>query len=147
MLGAAGSIPVILRNSNSTPPPLEDLTQFVGQDRAPEAIQFGVGISRQGFNLLLPGPAGTGKYPSVRSFLSRTRDCLSGRIQKLDTYLGDHTLAHQHPQHAPRVHDALRRALDVLLARVSESCQSELLRPDRCRCGDAWNHLPIGHAG
>jgi len=43
---------------------LEDLTEFVGQDRALEAVQFGLGIRRQGFNLFLLGPAGTGKYAS-----------------------------------------------------------------------------------
>src|SRR5208337_589968 len=50
---------------------LEDLAEFVGQDRALEAVQFGVGIRRQGFNLFLLGPAGTGKYASVRSFLEK----------------------------------------------------------------------------
>jgi len=50
---------------------LEDLPEFVGQDRALEAVQFGVGIRRQGFNLFLLGPAGTGKYASVHSFLEK----------------------------------------------------------------------------
>lgn len=50
---------------------LEDLTEFVGQDRALEAVQFGVGIRREGFNLFLLGPAGTGKYASVRAFLEK----------------------------------------------------------------------------
>lgn len=50
---------------------LEDLTEFVGQDRALEAVRFGVGIRRQGFNLFLLGPAGTGKYASIRSFLEK----------------------------------------------------------------------------
>ena len=55
----------------STTAELEDLTEFVGQDRALEAVQFGIGIRRQGFNLFLLGPAGTGKYASVRSFLEK----------------------------------------------------------------------------
>lgn len=50
---------------------LEDVTEFVGQARALEAVQFGLGIRRQGFNLFLLGPAGTGKYASVRSFLEK----------------------------------------------------------------------------
>jgi len=50
---------------------LEDLTEFVGQERALEAVQFGIGIRRQGFNLFLLGPAGTGKYASVRSLLEK----------------------------------------------------------------------------
>jgi lon-related putative ATP-dependent protease len=48
---------------------LEDLSEFVGQDRALEAVQFGVGIRRQGFNLFLLGPAGMGKYAVVHDFL------------------------------------------------------------------------------
>ncbi len=50
---------------------LEDLTEFVGQERALEAVEFGVGIRRQGFNLFLLGPPGTGKYASVHSFLEK----------------------------------------------------------------------------
>jgi lon-related putative ATP-dependent protease len=50
---------------------LEDLTEFVGQDRALKAIQFGTGIRREGFNLFLLGPAGTGKFSTVRSFLQK----------------------------------------------------------------------------
>ncbi len=48
---------------------LEDLSEFVGQDRALEAVRFGVGIRRQGFNLFLLGPAGTGKHTIVHDFL------------------------------------------------------------------------------
>lgn len=50
---------------------LQDLGEFVGQDRALEAVRFGVGIRRQGFNLFLLGPAGTGKYAIAHDFLSR----------------------------------------------------------------------------
>jgi hypothetical protein len=45
----------------STMAELEDLTEFVGRDRALEAVRFGTGIRRQGFNLFLLGPAGTGE--------------------------------------------------------------------------------------
>jgi len=50
---------------------LEDLTEFIGQDRALQAIQFGVGIRRPGFNLFLLGPPGTGKHTNVRAFLEK----------------------------------------------------------------------------
>lgn len=48
---------------------LQDLPEFIGQDRALEAVQFGVGIRQHGFNLFLLGPSGTGKHTSVRDFL------------------------------------------------------------------------------
>jgi lon-related putative ATP-dependent protease len=53
---------------------LEDLTGFVGQERALQAVQFGSGIRKQGFNLFLLGPSGTGKYATVRSFLEKKAD-------------------------------------------------------------------------
>lgn len=55
----------------STTAELEDLTEFFGQDRALEAVQFGVGIRRPGFNLFLLGPTGTGKFASVHAFLEK----------------------------------------------------------------------------
>ena len=50
---------------------LADLTEFVGHERALEAVQFGTGIRSQGFNLFLLGPAGTGKFATVRTFLEK----------------------------------------------------------------------------
>jgi lon-related putative ATP-dependent protease len=50
---------------------LQELPEFVGQDRALEAVQFGVGIRQHGFNLFLLGPSGTGKHTSVHDFLVR----------------------------------------------------------------------------
>ncbi len=50
---------------------LADLTELVGQERALEAVKFGIGIRRPGFNLYLLGPAGTGKFASVRTLLEK----------------------------------------------------------------------------
>lgn len=50
---------------------LEDLTELIGQDRALQAIKFGAGIAREGFNLFLLGPAGMGKFSTVRDFLQK----------------------------------------------------------------------------
>lgn len=55
----------------------DDLTDppgIVGQDRAVEAIRFGVGILQDGYNMFALGPSGTGKYSVIRQFLeSRAR--------------------------------------------------------------------------
>jgi lon-related putative ATP-dependent protease len=48
---------------------LEDLTHIVGQDRAVEAIRFGVGMDKDGYNIFALGPPGTGKYSAIRQFL------------------------------------------------------------------------------
>jgi lon-related putative ATP-dependent protease len=50
---------------------LEDLTDVIGQARAVEAVRFGIGIARQGYNLFALGPEGTGKYSTVRRYLER----------------------------------------------------------------------------
>ncbi|MCS7222473.1 MAG: ATP-binding protein [Anaerolineae bacterium] len=50
---------------------LEDLTEVIGQPRAVEAVRFGVGIERAGYNIFALGPAGTGKHSLVRQFLER----------------------------------------------------------------------------
>ena len=43
----------------------------VGQDRAVAAIEFGIGIRRDGYNLFALGPPGTGKHTLVIDFLQR----------------------------------------------------------------------------
>jgi lon-related putative ATP-dependent protease len=50
---------------------LEDLAGVIGQARAVEAVRFGIGISRQGYNLFALGPEGTAKYAIVRRYLER----------------------------------------------------------------------------
>jgi lon-related putative ATP-dependent protease len=50
---------------------VEDLRDVLGQARAVEAVRFGVGIRREGYNLFALGPEGTGKYSVVRQFLER----------------------------------------------------------------------------
>ena len=42
---------------------------IIGQDRALSALKFGLGIQRQGFNIYVAGPAGTGKTTVMKSFL------------------------------------------------------------------------------
>ena len=41
----------------------------LGQDRAMEAIRFGVGIKREGYNIFAYGAPGTGKHTLIRRHL------------------------------------------------------------------------------
>ncbi len=45
------------------------LQGIVGQQRAVEALEFGLGIGQKGFNVYVGGPAGTGKSTAVRTYL------------------------------------------------------------------------------
>ena len=48
---------------------LEDLAELIGQPRAVEAVNFGIGIQRNGYNLFALGPAGTGKQAFIQQYL------------------------------------------------------------------------------
>jgi len=47
-----------------------DLTDFLGQERAIEAVRFGIGIKHEGYNLFAYGPPGTGKSALVSQHLA-----------------------------------------------------------------------------
>jgi lon-related putative ATP-dependent protease len=47
-------------------PPLE---QIIGQDRAVESVEFGIGIRRPGFNIFALGSIGTGRHELIEDFL------------------------------------------------------------------------------
>lgn len=49
---------------------IDGATQFIGQDRALEAVGFGIGIRHQGFNLFVLGPEGSGRHSVVQSFIN-----------------------------------------------------------------------------
>jgi predicted ATP-dependent protease len=52
-------------------PELEPLDEVIGQERAVEAVQFGIEIERQGFNIFAHGQAGTGKSTTIQHFLTQ----------------------------------------------------------------------------
>ena len=54
---------------------LEDLSEIIGQMRAMDAVRFGAGIRREGYNLFVLGPSGMGKRSMVQQVLEqRARD-------------------------------------------------------------------------
>jgi len=59
--------PATLNFSNTAN--VEDLDSYFGQNRAIEALRFGVGIEHEGYNIFVMGPAGMGKHQMVSSFI------------------------------------------------------------------------------
>jgi lon-related putative ATP-dependent protease len=47
---------------------VEIMADFIGQTRAVEAVNFGIGIHQYGYNLFALGPAGTGKQSFIQHF-------------------------------------------------------------------------------
>lgn len=50
---------------------LPELEEFIGQDRALDALSFGIEIQDHGYHIYALGPVGTGKTTIVRKFLER----------------------------------------------------------------------------
>ena len=51
---------------------LADIDLVVGQERAIDALQFGIKIKDGGYNIYALGPVGTGKHKTVRQIINRT---------------------------------------------------------------------------
>jgi len=50
---------------------LEDLPDILGQDRAFQAIEFGINVDHRGFNLFVMGSSGLGKHGLIRKYLNK----------------------------------------------------------------------------
>ena len=50
---------------------LADLPGAVGQERAMEALKFGIGMQHGGYNIFALGPTGTGKHSFIQQFFER----------------------------------------------------------------------------
>ena len=50
---------------------IADLENILGQERALESLQFGIGIRQEGYNLFVLGPAGIGKHTMISQFLEQ----------------------------------------------------------------------------
>ncbi|OGD44587.1 ATP-dependent protease [Candidatus Bathyarchaeota archaeon RBG_16_57_9] len=50
---------------------LDPLVEIIGQERAVKALQFGLDIKEEGFNIYVAGMAGTGKKTAIMTFLEQ----------------------------------------------------------------------------
>lgn len=111
---------------------LEDLSEFVGQDRALEAIRFGVGIRGQGFNLFLLGPSGSGKYAIVHDFLVKraAQDPASDDWCYVNNFAGPETprVLRLPPGRGVLLRDDVRRLLDNLKSAIPSAFETENYR-------------------
>ena len=56
---------------------LDDLSEIIGQSRALDSLEFGIGIKKEGFNLFVLGPHGMGKHTMVRNYLEQQAESMS----------------------------------------------------------------------
>lgn len=57
--------------SFTTTAELPDITEFIGQERATEAMNFALGMAREGYNVFVLGPQGTGRHTLALQHLRR----------------------------------------------------------------------------
>jgi lon-related putative ATP-dependent protease len=50
---------------------LTPLTDFIGQDRAVRALQFGLGLQKPGYNIFVTGMTGTGRATAILDYIRR----------------------------------------------------------------------------
>ncbi|MBD3669314.1 MAG: AAA family ATPase [Gammaproteobacteria bacterium] len=108
---------------------LKELDGFLGQERAIEAVQFGIGIRREGYNLYALGPAGIGKHSIIRAFLEKKA---AGESRPSDIcYV--HNFEHsQRPialilpsGMAKRLHDEMKLLVEELLTTLPAAFESD----------------------
>ncbi|MEH6544672.1 MAG: ATP-binding protein [Porticoccaceae bacterium] len=58
------------KTTNDLPP----LTEIIGQDRALEAIRFGLDMDNEGYNLFVLGPPGVGKFTAINQYLGKAAE-------------------------------------------------------------------------
>ena len=81
------------RFSFQTTAEVEDLEEILGQDRAVEAIRFGIGIRHPGYNMFALGPPGTGRHSIIRQFLEK--QAADEQIPPDWCYVNNFTLPHK----------------------------------------------------
>ncbi len=114
---------------------LDDVAEVLGQKRARDAIAFGLGIRREGYNLFVLGPPGAGKQTLVRQMLAKEAPALPAPPDWC--YIHNFDSAHQ-PRalrlpagRGPTLRDDMRRLVDDLLVAVPQAFDSDQYRAHR----------------
>ncbi len=108
---------------------LEPLSASIGQERAVEAIDFGVGIPHEGYNLYLMGSAGLGKHRLIEGILDERRHGASAPDDWC--YVADFDDPHRPaalrlpPGRGSRLRRDMRQLVEDLLNAVPAAFQSE----------------------
>jgi lon-related putative ATP-dependent protease len=106
----------------STTDELAPLEQVLGQARAMEAIELGVGLARPGFNLFVLGPAGTGRHEVVRERLGRA----AAAAPTPDDWAYVHNFGAEHRPRALRMPPGRGARLRADMAALVEELQTAL---------------------
>ncbi|HZD24936.1 MAG TPA: ATP-binding protein, partial [Alphaproteobacteria bacterium] len=114
---------------------LEGLDWVLGQERALRAVEFGVGIRRDGYNLFVMGLTSSGRHSTMKSFLER-RAAGEG---KPDDWVYVNNFEQQHKPLAMRLpsgraselHNEMRRLLEEISSAIPAAFETDEYRTRR----------------
>jgi predicted ATP-dependent protease len=108
---------------------LEPLTEIIGQDRAVEAIRFGLGMAHQGYNLFVLGPPGVGKFTAISQYLTEAarRGPVPGDWCYVNNFVDDSKpiLLALPPGRGSLLRDDLQRLIDDLKNAIPQAFDSD----------------------
>jgi lon-related putative ATP-dependent protease len=123
---------------------LEGLDVVLGQQRAVEAMHFGIGIPRKGFNLYAMGSPGAGKHAAVRDFLKDR--AATEEVPSDWCYVSNFHEEHRPivlrfpPGRAEEFHHDMERWVDDLKAALPEVFEGEEFRLERQAIEEEFSH-------
>ena len=114
----------------------------LGQDRAMEAAQFGVGIRRPGFNLFVHGPEGTGRHSTIREILDlrAASEPVPSDWCLVNNFADPHrpVAIEMPPGQGGRLRDAVARLVEELKSAIPSIFESEDYRTRREAIDEAF---------
>lgn len=118
--------------SFTTTDDLEPLAGIHGQERAREAVEFGIGMAARGYNVFVLGPAGLGKHSMVRQVLEA---CAAKELRPSDwCYVNDFAQPHR-PRalklpagQGAKLREDMRQLVEELRASIPAMFESEEYR-------------------
>lgn len=108
---------------------LEDLAEIIGQGRALDALHFGIGIAREGYNLYVLGPAGVGKHTVVSQYLQQR--ATASPVPPDWVYVNNFGREHQPVAlrlpsgHGPRLRDDVAHLVEDLRSAIPVAFETE----------------------
>ena len=101
---------------------LKTLSEVIGQERAVEAVRFGVGIQRDGYNLYALGPNGIGKYSLVRRYVEEKAQ--SKDVPSDWCYVNN--FQHPHKPHALELPPGMGQELSIDMEQLIEDLHAAI---------------------
>lgn len=103
---------------------LSPLAEFIGQDRAIRAMEFGLAIDQPGYNIYVAGLAGTGKTSAVKTYLQKVIETKKAKDHELEDWCYIHNFVDVDRPHILNLPQGKGRQLAAELDKLLENLQS-----------------------